>query len=207
MRAELAAQQLLSEAGRQLFGECGAPEVDLLRVDSSGIILLRVHANQHRRLRAALALCPKTVRMALRTEWATGPGGKDLVVVASREELSAPARTALPEPEPAPGLIRADGSINWGCPCLGGMATGPCGAQFRDAFSCFHYSEAEPKGSECYEKFSVMQECMAQYPELYGKDDDEEEERLEAGAGQEPAAPSAPSSPAPSSPAPSAAEK
>lgn len=35
-------------------------------------------------------------------------------------------------------------------------------------------SDAEPKGSDCYEKFSVMQECMAQYPELYGKDDDDE---------------------------------
>lgn len=63
MRPELAAQQLLTEAGRQLFGECGAPEVDVLRVDSSGIILLRVHANKYRHLRAALALCPKTVRV------------------------------------------------------------------------------------------------------------------------------------------------
>lgn len=76
---------------------------------------------------------------ALRMATATGPGGKDLVVVAARETLAAPARLALPEPEPAPGLILADGSINWGCPCLGGMATGPCGPQFRDAFSCFHY--------------------------------------------------------------------
>lgn len=41
--------------------------------------------------------------------------------------------------EPAPGLILESGDINWNCPCLGGMATGPCGVEFRDAFSCFHY--------------------------------------------------------------------
>lgn len=33
-----------------------------------------------------------------------------------------------------------------------------------------HSSEAEPKGSDCYEAFSTMQECMAQYPTLYNKD-------------------------------------
>ena len=37
------------------------------------------------------------------------------------------------------GLIKEDGSINWSCPCLGGMAVGPCGPEFRDAFECFHY--------------------------------------------------------------------
>ncbi|XP_013171207.1 PREDICTED: mitochondrial intermembrane space import and assembly protein 40 [Papilio xuthus] len=119
---------------------------------------------------------------ALRSATATGPGGKDLVVVAARETLAAPTRLSLPEPEPAPGLILADGTINWGCPCLGGMATGPCGPQFRDAFSCFHYSDAEPKGSDCYEKFSVMQECMSQFPELYGKDEDDDDDQEAAAA-------------------------
>ena len=66
-----------------------------------------------------------------------------------------------------PGLILDNGDINWNCPCLGGMAVGPCGVEFRDAFSCFHYSQEEPKGKECLEKFAVMQECMKQYPELY----------------------------------------
>lgn len=74
-----------------------------------------------------------------RASWALGEGGKDVVVVAAREELAAPSTVVLPEPEPAPGLLLPDGSINWGCPCLGGMATGPCGPQFRDAFECFHY--------------------------------------------------------------------
>ncbi|KAH9641534.1 hypothetical protein HF086_011426 [Spodoptera exigua] len=125
--------------------------------------------------------------MSTRSVLSSGLDGKDVVIVASREELATPSKVSLPEPEPTPGLILADGSINWGCPCLGGMATGPCGSQFREAFSCFHYShcwnahaklecysDADPKGSDCYEKFSVMQECMSHYPELYGKDDDDE---------------------------------
>jgi intermembrane space import and assembly protein 40 len=45
------------------------------------------------------------------------------------------------------------GEINWDCPCLGGMAHGPCGEEFREAFSCFVYSKEEPKGMECIEKF------------------------------------------------------
>ena len=45
------------------------------------------------------------------------------------------------------------GEINWDCPCLGGMAHGPCGEEFKAAFSCFVYSKEEPKGVECIEKF------------------------------------------------------
>lgn len=58
------------------------------------------------------------------------------------------------------------------------MATGPCGVDFREAFSCFHYSEAEPKGSDCYEAFRQMQDCFQQYPTVYNKtnsgDDDDD---------------------------------
>lgn len=71
------------------------------------------------------------------------------------------------------GLIKANGEINWDCPCLQGMAYGPCGQQFKAAFSCFHYSEAEPKGSDCIPQFRDMQECFVKYPEVYGKDDEE----------------------------------
>ena len=79
------------------------------------------------------------------------------------------------------GLILPNGDINWNCPCLGGMASGPCGMQFRDAFSCFHYSKAEPKGSDCYESFRKMQDCMQNYPELYPAKEDEGEEENGAG--------------------------
>lgn len=49
------------------------------------------------------------------------------------------------------------GEINWDCPCLGGMAHGPCGEEFKTAFSCFVYSNEEPKGMECIDKFQYEQ--------------------------------------------------
>lgn len=70
------------------------------------------------------------------------------------------------------------GEINWDCPCLGGMAHGPCGEQFRAAFSCFVFSKEEPKGVECIEHFKTMQNCFREHPDIYGAelDDDEVEE-------------------------------
>lgn len=71
------------------------------------------------------------------------------------------------------------GEINWDCPCLGGMAHGPCGPQFREAFSCFVFSEVEPKGIDCVEKFKAMQSCFREHPEVYADeimDDDEDDE-------------------------------
>ncbi|KAK3706376.1 Oxidoreductase [Vermiconidia calcicola] len=67
------------------------------------------------------------------------------------------------------------GEINWDCPCLGGMAYGPCGDQFRAAFSCFVYSKDEPKGVDCIEHFKTMQNCFREHPDVYGselEDDD-----------------------------------
>ncbi len=61
------------------------------------------------------------------------------------------------------------GEINWDCPCLGGMAHGPCGPEFREAFSCFIYSEQEPKGIDCVEKFKGMQDCFRRHPEVYSE--------------------------------------
>ncbi|KAI9314254.1 hypothetical protein BX666DRAFT_1971778 [Dichotomocladium elegans] len=76
------------------------------------------------------------------------------------------------------------GEINWDCPCLGGMANGPCGEQFKAAFSCFVYSNAEPKGVDCVDKFRDMQNCFRQHPDVYGDeiDDDDDEEEEAAGA-------------------------
>ncbi|XP_034249612.1 mitochondrial intermembrane space import and assembly protein 40-like isoform X1 [Thrips palmi] len=104
--------------------------------------------------------------------------GKDIIIFATKEDHDIPSKVQLPELEPQPGLIFPNGDINWNCPCLGGMATGPCGVEFREAFSCFHYSEADPKGSDCMELFKEMHSCMQEYPALYdnkdGKDDDDE---------------------------------
>ncbi|EDS41528.1 mitochondrial intermembrane space import and assembly protein 40 [Culex quinquefasciatus] len=114
--------------------------------------------------------------------------GKDKVIFATAEDHATPSTVQLPESEPQPGLILDNGDINWNCPCLGGMATGPCGVEFREAFSCFHYSEAAPKGSDCYDAFKTMQDCMGNYPGVYAKqnqrdgDDDDEDDGLDLGA-------------------------
>lgn len=64
------------------------------------------------------------------------------------------------------------------------MAQGPCGEEFKAAFSCFVYSNAEPKGVDCVDKFRDMQNCFRQHPDVYGDeiddDDDDEEEQEQA---------------------------
>lgn len=62
------------------------------------------------------------------------------------------------------------GEINWDCPCLGGMADGPCGEQFKAAFSCFVFSKEEPKGIDCIEHFKTMQNCFREHPDVYGSE-------------------------------------
>ncbi|KFY23264.1 hypothetical protein V493_05969 [Pseudogymnoascus sp. VKM F-4281 (FW-2241)] len=72
------------------------------------------------------------------------------------------------------------GEINWDCPCLGGMAHGPCGPEFREAFSCFVHSTEEPKGMECIEKFKGMQDCFRAHPDMYGSELEDDEAEIEA---------------------------
>ena len=66
------------------------------------------------------------------------------------------------------------------------MASGPCGSQFKEAFSCFHYSKEEVKGSECIDNFRAMQECMQRYPELYPQDEDSESSPPQGQSGSAP---------------------
>lgn len=75
------------------------------------------------------------------------------------------------------------GEIHWDCPCLGGMAHGPCGDEFRQAFSCFVHSDADPKGIECIDRFKLMQDCFRKHPDVYAgelAEDASEEEAEEA---------------------------
>lgn len=96
---------------------------------------------------------------------------------ADKSAVSAPAEGDAPEEggEGEEGSTQqsafdpATGKINWDCPCLGGMAYGPCGQHFREAFSCFVFSEAEPKGIDCVEAFKAMQQCFRDNPEVYGE--------------------------------------
>ncbi|MEQ2224601.1 Mitochondrial intermembrane space import and assembly protein 40-B [Ilyodon furcidens] len=103
--------------------------------------------------------------------------GKDTIIFVTKEDHETPSSAEFVEEDPndpyeEQGLILPSGEINWNCPCLGGMASGPCGTEFKEAFSCFHYSKEEVKGSDCLEQFRTMQECLQRYPELYPKEDD-----------------------------------
>ncbi|XP_053203966.1 mitochondrial intermembrane space import and assembly protein 40-B-like [Panonychus citri] len=108
--------------------------------------------------------------------------GKDRIILVTPEELSQESNIQLPEIKPEdrePGLILPNGEINWNCPCIGGMASGPCAYQFREAFSCYRASstdETDNRGFECVEKFAQLQECMSSYPNLYPKRDDEDDD-------------------------------
>jgi intermembrane space import and assembly protein 40 len=77
----------------------------------------------------------------------------------SAEEDSEPPRTPQEYEDEAgqQGAFNPEtGEINWDCPCLGGMAHGPCGENFREAFSCFVFSKEEPKGMDCIDKFKYV---------------------------------------------------
>lgn len=107
--------------------------------------------------------------------------GKDRIIFVTKEDHETPSNAELVADDPSDpyeehGLILPNGDINWNCPCLGGMASGPCGEQFKSAFSCFHYSTQDIKGSDCVDQFRAMQECMQKYPDLYPQEDEEEEE-------------------------------
>jgi len=66
------------------------------------------------------------------------------------------------------------GEINWDCPCLEGALAPPCGQYFREAFSCFVASKIEPKGSDCMELFTAMQDCFRAHPDIYMRSEDED---------------------------------
>ncbi|KAF1836454.1 hypothetical protein BDW02DRAFT_567043 [Decorospora gaudefroyi] len=91
------------------------------------------------------------------------------------------------------------GEINWDCPCLGGMADGPCGPQFKAAFSCFVYSTEEPKGMDCIDKFKDMQNCFREYPEVYGSELDSDADDEDDMSAPSPATEETPTSSSPSS--------
>jgi intermembrane space import and assembly protein 40 len=108
--------------------------------------------------------------------------GKDTIIFVSKEDANVDVEESSSSMSKE-GAIDAEGKINWDCPCLGGLAYGPCGDQFRSAFSCFVYSTDEPKGIECVEKFKDMQDCFKLYPDIYEnelKDDEHDDPSLES---------------------------
>lgn len=102
--------------------------------------------------------------------------GKDKTVFITKEDYDNPQAAEVVINEEEHGIILPNGEINWDCPCLGGMAQGPCGEEFKAAFSCFHYSTEESKGSDCIPQFRSMQECFQKHPDVYPTDEDEQGE-------------------------------
>lgn len=103
---------------------------------------------EEKRQREAQAVAEEQKRQRLAEKSATmeGQGG---LVQEGEEEME-----GLEEEADQQGAFNPEtGEINWDCPCLGGMAHGPCGEEFKAAFSCFVHSNEEPKGVECIEKF------------------------------------------------------
>ena len=69
-------------------------------------------------------------------------------IFVTEEDIDKPeAVTTLVQDEKY-GIVLPSGELNWDCPCLGGMAYGPCGQEFKDAFSCFHYRYGSACGNE-----------------------------------------------------------
>ena len=66
------------------------------------------------------------------------------------------------------GLLNpVTGEINWDCPCLGGMASGPCKEEFKQAFTCFVNSTDEVRGTDCISDFTKMHECFRSHSDVY----------------------------------------
>ena len=65
--------------------------------------------------------------------------GKDISVFVTKEDSKKAEVVSTLVEEEEYGITLPNGELNWDCPCLGGMAYGSCGQEFRDAFSCFHY--------------------------------------------------------------------
>ena len=111
--------------------------------------------------------------------------GKDVIMFMEPSEATTPSKdssSSSSDPKDQSAAFNPEtGEINWDCPCLGGMAQPPCGDAFKEAFSCFVYSTAEPKGVDCVEKFKAMQDCFRANPEVYADqlddDDDDDDEK------------------------------
>lgn len=135
-------------------------------------------------------LAEKRKQIQARPEPAVEPKPEKPETDAAQTAAAEGSPAALEEEAGQQGAFNPEtGEINWDCPCLGGMADGPCGEDFKTAFSCFVHSTEEPKGMDCIEKFQGMQECFKKYPEIYGAeladDDDEEGAAPEADAAQQ----------------------
>ena len=104
------------------------------------------------------------------------------------ETVEEPALGEEEEERPEGAFNPETKEFNWDCPCLGDLPKGPCGEEFKTAFSCFALSTNEPKGQDCIDAFRGMYECFKRYPEVYQnelKDDDDDDVDKEEEEGEE----------------------
>ena len=71
------------------------------------------------------------------------------------------------------GFIKQDTKeLNWDCPCVGWVVSGPCGYEFRKAFECSYYSKDETHPEECGKARDNVVQCMRDHPHIFGRKDD-----------------------------------
>lgn len=96
---------------------------------------------------------------------------------ACREARAAEEPEQVDAPEERTGIVGPVDydrrEIDWDCPCLKHAIDGPCGEQFKAAFECFTFSEAEERGSDCIPQFTAMRRCQMDHPEYYKMDDED----------------------------------
>ncbi|KAF6004334.1 hypothetical protein CCYA_CCYA02G0784 [Cyanidiococcus yangmingshanensis] len=92
---------------------------------------------------------------------------------APTDQASVNARPDLPDDGRTKEQMIED-ALN--CPCIDSLKRGPCGDSFIAAYRCFLESESEPRGSDCYDAFQRMQDCMLAHPDEYHFDDADPEE-------------------------------
>ncbi|XP_074109063.1 mitochondrial intermembrane space import and assembly protein 40-B-like [Cotesia typhae] len=87
----------------------------------------------------------------------------------NKEEKPLASKNEQNESDSSPGLISSNGEINWDCPCLDGMASGPCGSEFKESFLCMfnNNSDEEQENLECLTSFKNLFACMSEYPDFY----------------------------------------
>ncbi|GFP92443.1 mitochondrial intermembrane space import and assembly protein 40 [Phtheirospermum japonicum] len=112
--------------------------------------------------------------------------------VAAAEDQTSPTPSAEDSPQPSldsliaeaaaygnedeSGSLEAKAQKALECPCIAHLRSGPCGAQFSEAFVCFLKSTAEEKGSDCVNPFVALQKCIKANPDAFSKDVLEDED-------------------------------
>lgn len=146
MNPSLSAARLSSEPAQ--FSETDLPTIDAIVEDKRKQLDARLKAKQEQADKERAAQPPQ--------QTPPPPEHSNSAAVATPEDAEKSPEQLEEEAGQQGAFNPETGEINWDCPCLGGMAHGPCGEEFKAAFSCFVYSNEEPKGMDCIDKFQYV---------------------------------------------------